>query len=187
MACVAALLFRWPWSMGTGLVVVMHVVAFLLFAALWWLTHDRKKRAAMAAGAGVLIGLAGAWAFFGPRRALVPADQAGLAGSYRMSRAEAQLELTLQADGTFTHALVQPSPARIQRGRWRVFRDPGKPHSTVAFDDYSPACVVPDEQCELARYMGQALASGLHEAAEVCRVRGRMALCFSEEDEYLRR
>src|SRR5512142_2548028 len=195
-ACVAALLFRWPWSMGTGLVVVMHLVALLLFAALWWLTHDRKRRAAVAAGVGILIGLAGAWAYFGPRRPLVPATAAELAGAYRFSRAEAQLELALQPDGTFTHALAQPSPvrrccaapaARVQRGRWHVFRDPGKPHSTVAFDDYAPACVVPDEQCELARYMGQALASGLHEVAQVCRVRGRLALCFSDSDEYVRR
>ncbi len=195
-ACVAALAFRWPWSMGTGLVVVMHVVAFLLFVALWWLTHDRKRRAAAAAGTAVLMGLAGAWAYFGPRRPLVPATEAELAGAYRFSRPEAQLELTLQPDGTFTHALVQPPPVRrccsapaprVQRGRWHVFHDQGKPHSTVAFDDYGPACVVPDEQCELARYMGQALASGLHEVAQVCRVRSRLALCFNESDEYLRR
>ncbi len=196
VACVAALLFRWPWSMGTGLVVVMHAVAFLLFAALWLLSRDRKRQAALGAAAAVLVGLGGAWAYFGPQRPLVLASGPELAGAYRFSRAEGQLELTLQPDGTFTHALVEPAavrrcctaPApRVQRGRWSVSRDPARPRSTVAFDDYGPACVVPDEQCELARYMGQALASGLHEVAQVCRVGGRLALCFNESDEYVRR
>ena len=75
----------------------------------------------------------------------------------------------------------------MQQGRWRVFHDQGKPHSTVSFDEYGTACVVPSEQCQLARYMGQALASGFYEVAQVCRVDGRLALCFNEKDEYVRR
>jgi hypothetical protein len=35
--------------------------------------------------------------------------------------------------------------------------------------------------------MGQALASGLYEVAQVCRVRDRIALCFNPTDEYVRR
>ncbi len=187
VAWVAALLLGLPVSAGTGLVVAMHIATFLVFAALWWLAHDGKKRAAVAASAGILIGLAGSWASFGPRRALVPAAEAELAGSYQMAKAEARLELRLLPDGTFTHTLLAPSPSRTQAGHWRVFRGQGRASSTVSFADYSPTCVVPQEQCELARYMGQALASGLYEVAEVCRVRGRMALCFNAMDEYLRR
>ena len=187
-AFVVALVLRWgPLSPGTAFLVVMLIASFLVFAALWWLTHDGRRLAALAAGMAISIGLAGAWAFFGPRRELLPAAEAELVGSYRMSRAEARLELSLLPDGTFTHGLLEPSPSRTQHGRWRVIHDQGKPHSTVSFDDYGPVCVVPQEQCELARYMGQALASGFYEVAEVCRVRGRIALCFNATDEYVRR
>jgi len=187
-ACIAAAaLGRGPLSPGTAVLAAMVVAALLLGAAAWWLTHDRVRRAALAAVASVAVGLGGAWAFFGQRRELLPAAQADLVGSYQLSRAEARLELSLLPDGTFTHTLLAPSPARVQRGRWSVAREPGRPHSTVSFDDYGPTCVVPQEQCELARYMGQALASGLHEAAPVCRVHGRIALCFNPTDEYVRR
>lgn len=188
LALVAALALRWSLLRpGTGLLAVMLVAALLVFAALWWLAHEARRMAAVAGGVAVLIGLAGAWAYFGPRRELLAVTEADLAGSYRMSRAEGRLELSLSPDGTFTHGLAEPASSRVQQGRWRVFHDQGKPHSTVSFDEYGTACVVPEEQCELARYMGQALASGFYEVAQVCRVGGRIALCFNETDEYVRR
>ena len=188
LALAAALAVRWgPLRPGTGLVAVMLVAALLVFAALRWLTRERRGLAAFAAGGAVLVGLAGAGAYFGPSRALLAATEPELAGSYRMSRAEGRLELTLRPDGTFTHRLVEPASDRAQQGRWRVLRDPGEGHSTVSFDGYGTACVVPQEQCELARYMGQALASGFYEVAQVCRVEGRLALCFNDKDEYVRR
>jgi uncharacterized MnhB-related membrane protein len=187
--CAAALFFRWgPFSRpGTGLVAVMSIAALMVFVALRWLTQDRRRQAVIAGVLALAAGLAGAAAYAGRGPELLAATEAELAGSYLMPRAEGKLEITLSPDGTFTHALLGAKPARDQRGRWRVYHDLGKPTSTVAFDDYSPPCVVPEEQCDLARYMGQALASGYHEIASVCRVHGRMALCFNESDEYVRR
>ncbi len=178
LALAAALALRWaPLRPGTGLVAVMGLSALLVFAALWWLIRERRWMAA----------LAGAAAYSVPRRELLAASEAELVGSYRMSRAEGRLEIALRPDGTFTHALVEPASPRVQQGRWRAFHDNGKPHSTVSFDGYGTACVVPEEQCQLARYMGQALASGFYEVAQVCKVDGRLALCFNEKDEYVRR
>ncbi len=188
LALAAALALRWaPLRPGTGLVAVMGVAALLVFAALWWLIRERRWMAALAGAAAVVVGMAGVAAYSVPRRELLAASEAELVGTYRMSRAEGRLEIALRPDGTFTHALVEPASPRVQQGRWRAFHDNGRPNSTVSFDGYGTACVVPEEQCQLARYMGQALASGFYEVAQVCKVDGRLALCFNEKDEYVRR